>query len=160
MQGGGVGNYKRGGSNCNGVDGGKITATITVYYFKDNEGKEVSGVKKEDAERLFNEILSVDPEKYTFYQIGSQHFTIDNENLFIAVYPCDSSYNQRVEKGVLSQVYYIGNESVPVGFIVMRTNKTINYNDSNINGKTIVDAIPDTVRFEETTEYTFYYRKR
>lgn len=42
---------------------------FTIYEVKEGNNDTKSYIKKEDAERVFNEILSVDLEKYAFYMI-------------------------------------------------------------------------------------------
>lgn len=157
----GGGNCKRGGFNGNGVDGGKIMATITVYSFDDDEGKEVLGVKKEEAERLFNRILSVDPEKYMFYRIRTQYSNIENELIAITTFPCDYVYTKYIKDGVLTQYCGVTNESASFDVTVMRKNGTIDYSKSTIKpAHEILDTLPGTVEDEHTYEYTFYYRER
>jgi hypothetical protein len=63
-----------GSSNGSGVNGGKITVEFTVYEVTKSTGGFERYIKKEEAERVVNEMLSVDPEKYIFDKICSIHF--------------------------------------------------------------------------------------
>lgn len=157
------GNGISGGSN-GGVNGEKITAEFTVYTVEETSGGSPTPtinnyIKKEDAESLFNAIVSLDPEKYTFYQVVEQTSSGVTGAINYACYSCDYMYAAYDDGSVFIQNNNIDNAEDTL-FGIYRENSVINYNGSVISdNKIAVDPLPNTAVTDYTVKYILYYRE-
>lgn len=155
-----------GGSNGGGVNGGKITVEFNIHT---NHNNELRWLKKEEAERVFREILSVDMEKYMFYCITrNDELTEDGfTNKSYINTPVVFSYNKQEhgttykgQKIDISAFDALNNDTLT--FSIHLINNVIDYEDnsSTINDATIDEDIPDIAIYTNTYNLTLYYRER
>lgn len=145
-----------GGNDINGnsINGGKITAEITTYTV-DGEGI----IKQEDVESLFNEIVRLDPEKYTIYQFTDQMRIVTYDTINIFHYSCDYAYSQGLTDGgaVVEKNYIINNNNELIE--IYRDDNGINYEESKIFDTAIIDNPQGSPEAQEIHKLTLYYRE-
>ena len=157
-----------GGSNGSGVNGGKITVEIPLYRVEETSGDPPTTttniyVKKEDADKVFKEILNIDQEKYFFYRYSMQHLEVGIDGFInITSFPCTNIYN-RYRLVLSTQLIDIRNAINTDEIIIMLnlTNEAIDYEYSKImNSNYIVDTFPDTPGRSNSIKLTLYYMER
>lgn len=154
------GNGVSGGSNGSGVNGGKITVEFTIYGVEETSGdppitRHVICVKKEDAEKAFNAILSMDLGKYSFYYVDAyidylsyNYSAISKKNCAMIIY----NYSDGMK--------VIAIDSDPTNIIIlMDKNNNVDYHESHLCNQSISDNVPDTAKEEEIHKLTLYYRE-
>ena len=163
-----------GGGNCkcingNGINGGsnggKITVEFNVYSVEvqttnprpDTE----QHIMKEDAEKVFNAILSVDPEKYVFY-----HVSIDDDQSGLIDMTCMQTFSKISDEDGDYSTIALNDTIPPIGamlftiYISYTPNKIIDYTDSLIGEYKIDDSITGTIITTYICKYTLYYMER
>ena len=148
------GNDMSGGSNGGGDNGGKITVEIPVYVVEDNHV-----IDQKYAEKLFNEILSVNTEKYIFYWCDVRSFITEYELTNISNGFCGYGYSEYTEEGIFKQNINIYlNDDIIIA--IHKIDDIIDYEESNIYRYGIANNLSGTELIKGNIKFTIYYRER
>ena len=143
-----------GGSNGSSDNGGKITVEFTVYTV---DGEDI--IKQEDVESLFNEILNLDPEKYTIYQFTDQTRIVIYNTVNFARHSCDYGYTQGItDDGTVVQENIISSSNNEI-ISFYQDADGINYEKSKIFDTDIIDNPQGTLEPQYIHKLTLYYRE-
>ena len=139
------------GSNDNSISGGKIEVEFTVYRVEDNDEK--GYIKKEDADKVANEILNVDLEKCEFNRI---YYTYRDEdmnkstNIYRRAIPCRYDYATNIDENTTTDnIIIFPTDGSGSNTSITTTNGTLIWNEemSTIIGINVTEnSIPDTAR--------------
>ena len=163
-----------GGSVCRCMDGGfnegsndgKITVSFTLYTDTSGEPPTTtttSYIKKEDAARLFNMILSMDSEKYAFYLWDIAYINSDGR-MHHNCFPCMSMTTNGVSSDdpyCFINIMAVSNGNTKPSIMITINNGEFDAQRTGILDYNIEAAadIPSTAS-ERRQTFTFYYKER
>lgn len=140
-----------GESNGNGINGGKIEAEFAMYVVDDK-----LYVKQEDAAKVFNAILDMDPEKYEFYRMT---YTTEIDGIATAAFSgCNGHYDKDNDGGSFFGMSPANNDSFDISFSIK--NNTIDYANAQLFGADIDDSKIANTSPEGYYKLTLYYTER
>lgn len=166
-----------GGGNCrciggNGISGGKIEMEFTVYNVEETtEGSSGTTtkkyIKKEDAERISNEILSVDLEKYKFNNAVIRIKTIFEINTAVDTYSGDCAvhhgdyreYQEQPYEQITIHINNMGNYKDYITNIFVYPNGVV-FDISTFFGAKVDDSKTDNPERTSSYKLTLYYTER
>lgn len=160
--GGSVYKYIGGGSDSNGENSGSITVEFNVLGV--NDGSENNNyIKKDDAIKVFNEILSIDPEKYMIYygtsQYGNTGVRMVNSLSCPYIYHYNSYYNEdsTLHRDINIRCCNKNIDGDDRSIRIIMDGNSFDYNNSHIFSANIVDTLPGMMDWLTPYKFTLYY---